>query len=339
MLKKRIKQGCALGLALTLTFSGVVLSKVYAANAVKTNEKCTIQVSLKNSSFTELTGLDALPIEVSLYKVADIDVAGNYTALAEYETLDFSVIDEEVTQKEWNALADAVKEKITEDETIADVTKETEKGEAIMDELETGLYLIDVKQAISDEYIYDFTPFLISLPNNYYFSTQEDVWVYDLVGENAVVPKAVRTERLGDLEINKLLDTYNASIGGATFVFQVEATKTDVDLDNTDPNKTRVVYSDVVSMTFDGTGQDSIVIEDIPAGSDVVVTEIYSGASYKITTEAEKQIKIVAEEITAVDFENTYDDRLNGGNGVVNSFLYDSENEKWVPTATEDSTP
>ena len=339
MFKKKLKQGCALGLALTLTFSGVVLSKVHAANAVKTDEKCMIQVSLKNSSFTELTGSDALPVEVSLYKVADIDIAGNYTALPKYGDVDLAVIDEETTQKEWNTLADVVKEEITKDELAADVTKETENGEAIMDELETGLYLIDVKQAISEEYVYDFTPFLISLPNNYYFSTQEDVWVYDLVGDHAVVPKAKRTERLGSLEINKLLDTYNASIGGATFVFQVEATKTDVDLENTDPNKTRVVYSDVVSMTFDGTGQDSILIEDLPAGSDVVVTEIYSGASYEITTEPEKHIKVVAEEITTVDFENTYDGRLNGGNGVVNSFLYDIENEKWVPIATEDSTP
>ncbi len=339
MFKKKLKQGCALGMALTLTFSGFVLSKVYAANAVKTNEKCMIQINLKNSNFKELTGLEALPIEVSLYKVADIDIAGNYTALAQYETLDFSLIDENATQKEWNTLADVVKEEITKDEITADVTKKTENGEVFMDELATGLYLIDVEQAVSDEYIYDFTPFLISLPNNYYFSTKEDVWVYELIGEKAVSLKAKRTERLGDLEINKVLDTYNASIGGATFVFQIEATKTDVDLESTDLDKTKVVYSDVVSMTFDGTGQDSIVIEDLPAGADVVVTEIYSGASYKITTEAEKHIKVVAEEVTAVDFENIYDGRLNGGNGVVNSFLYDSENKEWVPTAAEDSTP
>ena len=40
-----------------------------------------------------------------------------------------------------------------------------------------------------------------------------------------------------------------------------------------------------------------------------------------------------------VFFSNTYDYRLNGGNGVVNSFLYDSESGSWTHSAAEDSTP
>lgn len=339
MLKKRIKQGSVFGLAFALTFSGFVLSKVYAATAIKTDEKCTVQIDLKNSGFTELTGPEALSVEVGLYKVADIDISGNYTALPDYDTLDFSVIDSETTPEVWSALAKAVKEEILSDEIEALVTKKTQYGEAIMDNLETGMYLVDVQQILSDDYIYDFTPFLVSLPNNYYFVTGDDTWVYDLVGENAVSLKATKTERLGDLVINKVLDTYNESVGGATFVFQIEATKTNIDADADDPEKTKVVYSDVVSMTFNGTGEDSIMIKDLPAGADVTVTEVYSGASYKVTTDAAKTVKILAEEAVSTDFENTYDNRLNGGSGVVNSFLYDSETKEWVPVVTEDSTP
>lgn len=336
---KRVKQAGVWGLTLALTFSGLVLSNVYAADTIKVNEKCALQISLKESGFSELSGQEALPVEVALYKVANVDIGGNYKVLTEYEALDLSVIDSETTPEEWIALAASAKAEVVSAELEAFATKNAEYGEAIFTNLETGLYLLDVQQASSDEYVYEFTPFMVALPYNNFYNTSEDAWIYDMIGENAIDLKVLRTERFGDLAINKLLDTYNASIGGATFVFQIEATKTDIDLLDTDPQKTRVVYSDVVSMTFNGTGQDSIIIEDIPAGSDVTVTEIYSGASYKITTEAEKQIKIVAEEVTAVDFENTYDDHLNGGNGVVNSFLYDSENENWIPTATEDSTP
>lgn len=339
MNKKRIKQAGVLGLTLALMFSGFVLAKVYAAEGIKINKKCTVQISLKESGFKEFIGQEALPVEVALYKVADVDVGGNYKTLAEYDALDLSVIDSETTAEEWSVLAENAKMEIALADLEAFTTKSMEYGEVIISNLDTGLYLLDVQQVISDEYIYEFTPFMIALPHNNFYNSKDDTWIYDLIGENAIGLKVHCTERLGNLAINKLLDTYNESIGGATFAFQIEATKTDLNLADEEPQKTRVVYSDVVSMTFDGTGQDSIIIEDLPAGADVTVTEIYSGASYKVTTEATKSVKIVADDTMVVEFENTYDGGLNGGNGVVNSFLYDSEHEKWIPTITEDSTP
>ena len=158
--------------------------------------------------------------------------------------------------------------------------------------------------------------------------------VYELVGEKAINLKVEKLDRYGDLVINKVLDAYNATLGGATFVFQVEATKVDVDTE-----EAIVVYSNVVSMTFDGTGKDSIVIRDIPAGAEVTVTEVYSGASYKVTTDAVQTGQILAEDIISFDFENTYDGGLNGGSGIVNRFTYDSEAESWIPSQSEDSTP
>lgn len=92
-------------------------------------------------------------------------------------------------------------------------------------------------------------------------------------------------------------------------------------------------------MTFHDSGADSITIKGIPAGAVVTVTEVYSGSSYKVTTDAAKTVTIVAEETVSTDFENTCDNRLNGGSGVVNSFTYDSETEEWIPSQAEDSTP
>ena len=71
----------------------------------------------------------------------------------------------------------------------------------------------------------------------------------------------------------------------------------------------------------------------------MTVTEVYSGASYKVTTDASVTKEILAETAVDITFENTYDSRLNGGSGIVNSFTYDSETKGWIPSQAEDSTP
>lgn len=332
------KKRSASVLTLLLASSVFILPKVYAGVGVETDKTCSVQIDVRDCGFEELSnGMSALPIEVNFYKVADINVSGKYTALDSLETLDFSGIDSETTTEDWSELAVKAKTEIELDNMPATATGITEYGVAVIDELETGLYLVDVNQVISDNYLYDFTPFLLSLPNNYYYSSSDDTWTYDLTGDNAISLKAERSDRYGDLVINKLLDAYNETLGGATFVFQIEAIKTDNDADEQD--KTKVVYSDVVSMTFHDSGADSITIKGIPAGAVVTVTEVYSGSSYKVTTDAAKTVTIVAEETVSTDFENTCDNRLNGGSGVVNSFTFDSETEEWIPSQAEDSTP
>ena len=41
-----------------------------------------------------------------------------------------------------------------------------------------------------------------------------------------------------------------------------------------------VVYSNVESITFTAAGQESVILDRIPAGAQVTVTEVYSGSSY-----------------------------------------------------------
>ena len=75
-------------------------------------------------------------------------------------------------------------------------------------------------KAQTTNYEYTFTPYLISLPNNYYYQTGDDEWVYEL---SEVVLKPEQTPRYGSLVIDKTLRDFNATSGAqATFVFQID---------------------------------------------------------------------------------------------------------------------
>ena len=332
MMKKRIKAGGAAVLVMALALSTFVLPKVYAARELEVSRACSVQVTVPVEEFSEL---GTLPVEIHLYKVADVNVQGEYSAVDVFETLNFSDISSETKAAEWEEKAMEAKALVTEETEKAAVNTLVD-GVGSATRLETGLYLVDAQQILSDTYQYDFKPYLISLPNNYYYATQNDDWVYDLTGENAIVLKPEKTDLYGDLVIEKTLDTYNATVGGATFVFQVEGFKEDIDT-----GEKREVYSNVLSMTFTGPGTESITIKDLPAGAEVVVTEIYAGASYELTSDENQTVIIVtneSEEAPAkVAFSNTYNDEMNGGSGIVNSFTFDSETGSWTHTATQDS--
>ena len=94
MMKKRIKQGSAVVLAAALAFSAFALPKTYAAIAVKTDKKCSIEINVPQDGFVELK---TLAVDVKLYKVADIDVSGTYTAVAGFETLNVSDVNSEMS--------------------------------------------------------------------------------------------------------------------------------------------------------------------------------------------------------------------------------------------------
>lgn len=203
--------------------------------------------------------------------------------------------------------------------------------------MELGLYLVLVEDVVTDSYIYSFNPYLISVPNNYVYTTGSDAWVYDLTGNNAVGLKPERQGRLGDLEIVKDLIGYNASLGGAYFVYRVSVA-------NPDGTTTSNVYK----LSFDNTGRQSLLITDLPAGAEVTVTEVYTGASYFLTTDETQKTTITANpnsdwKVTgekepteqepytpnSVSFTNDYDKRQNGGSGVVNTFYKNGDTVDW----------
>lgn len=348
-MRRRMKQIGALVLAGVLTFSALAIPKAYAALGVVTDEKCSVSVNVTNNvPSTELKELKNKGVVVNLYKVADITVSGNYIAkdyikdaVIEVNKDETDVFPDETDKKfgtlvgkvnggttaaQWEKLAEAAKSVVTNENKKASGT--TVNGSVQISKLPTGLYLVDAETLNTDNYQYTFKPYLISLPNNYYKegdSSSNDEWIYKNI---AIGLKPEKNHRLGDLKINKALDEYNATLAGATFIFQVEATKLDVDAAAGDDPE--VVYSNVVSLTFNGPGTESILIEDIPAGADVTVTEIYTGASYQLKTGVTnpQTKKITADNTVEVTFENTNNDGLNGGNSIVNAFSYGKDG--WI---------
>ena len=343
MMKKRIKTGGALILAAVLAISAFAINSTLAANGVE-NKACSLTVDVSKVKYKEVKTEE---LTVNLYRVADIDVTGEYDVEDAYDSvLDLSDIGPDLAANEWETKAIKLQEFIdglnNDDNSENDIIATNSKSAVSkleFNNLEKGMYLVYAEQLLTDYYQYDFLPYLVSLPDNRFYQTNDDEWLYDI----QVSLKPLKTDRVGDLVIEKTLDVFNATLGEASFVFQVEAEKTDVDMGT--PSK---VYSNVVSLSFDSVGTKQVVIEDIPAGAVVTVTEVYSGASYKLisssieATAEEGKLVIIAdgeEGVTKINFLNEYNEEdrpLNGGNGLVNEFTYSTESG-WSHQAKPDS--
>lgn len=323
MMNKRLKQGTTFLLALALAFPLLTLPGARAANAIETDRKCSVSFSVSGEG-NELTAADT-DIKVNLYKVADVDVSGNYTATKDFTELNVSSVsadDKDAAASEW---ADRAKEaqKMLKESVEPTATVTLAKGIGSKDGLATGLYLVDTPEVVTTNYTYTFTPYLVSLPTNNYYSNGNDTWIYDLTDTNAIGLKPEEHARYGDLKINKTLANHNATTGKkATFVFKIEIT----------PLKGKT-ETRIESLDFEAAGDSSVTITKIPAGAKVKVTEVYSGASYKLTSANDQTATIVATDRgstntpASVSFTNDIDDNMNGGYGVKNNFKLDENGQ------------
>ena len=328
MMNKRLKQGSTFLLAVALTFPLLTLPGAKAASAIDTDAECSIEFDIGGSS--ELLN-DGVTVQVNLYKVASVDESGNYTATGAFSKLDLSSVSADnldTAAATWSERAAEAK-KLLKDDTEPTTTTLTQ-GRGTATGLDTGLYLVDTPKVITPNYTYTFTPYLVSLPTNNYYSGNgaSDDWIYDLTKEHnsAVGLKPEQHVRYGNLVINKELVDHNATFGNnATFVFQIDITT----LDN--KKETRIE-----ELTFSAAGSHSVTIEKIPAGSHVKVTEVYSGASYELASAKSQETDIIAnpEKETEVEFRpaevsfiNKHDGRTNGGYGVKNNFKLDENGQ------------
>lgn len=322
MMNKRLKQGTTFLLALALAFPLLTLPGARAANAIETDQKCSVafSVSGEDNELTD-TGTD---ITVNLYKVADVDVSGNYTATKDFTGLDVSSVraDNNDAASEWAARAKEA-QKLLKDSVKPTATVTLAAGTGSLADLATGLYLVDTPEVVTTNYTYTFTPYLVSLPTNNYYSNGNDDWIYDLTKEynSAVGLKPEEHARYGDLKINKTLAHHNATTGKkATFVFKIEIT----------PLKGKT-ETRIESLDFEAAGDSSVTITKIPAGATVTVKEEYSGASYKLTSANDQTTKIIATDEkgapVSVSFTNDIDDNMNGGYGVKNNFKLDENGQ------------
>ena len=331
MMNKRLKQGSTFLLAVALTFPLLTLPSAKAASAINTGQKCSIEFDISGNSSELLSA----SIPVNLYKVASVDESGNYTGIGAFSKLDLSSVSADnldAAAATWAERAAEAK-KLLKDDTEPTTTTLTQ-GRGTATGLDTGLYLVDTPKVITPNYTYTFTPYLVSLPTNNYYSGNgaSDDWIYDLTKEynSAVGLKPEQHVRYGNLVINKELVDHNATFGNnATFVFQIDITTLD------EKKETRIE-----ELTFSAAGNDSVTITKIPAGSHVKVTEVYSGASYELASAKSQETDIIAnpEKETEVEFKpaevsfiNKHDGRTNGGYGVKNNFKLD-ENEQYQYT-------
>lgn len=334
MMNKRLKQGSTFLLALALAFPLLTLPGAKAANAIDTDAECSIQFDIGGNSSELLSA----SIPVNLYKVASVDVSGNYTATDAFTGLKLSSVSADNladATAEWKKRANDAKEMLTDSDgkTVVEPTQtitltNNPNDDHTITGLKTGLYLVDTPKVITPNYTYTFTPYLISLPTNNYYNNDHtnDEWIYNLTGSNAVGLKTEQHVRYGNLVINKELVDHNATFGDeATFVFQIDIEKPD------GKKETRIE-----ELTFNAAGSDSVTIEKIPAGSHVTVTEVYSGASYELASAKSQETDIIAnpEKETEVEFKpaevsfiNKHDGRTNGGYGVKNNFKLDENGQ------------
>lgn len=329
MMNKRLKQGSTFLLAVALTFPLLTLPGAKAASAINTGQKCSIEFDISGNSSELLSA----SIPVNLYKVASVDESGNYTGIGAFSKLDLSSVSADnldAAAATWVERAAEAK-KLLKDDTEPTTTTLTQ-GRGTATGLDTGLYLVDTPKVITPNYTYTFTPYLVSLPTNNYYSGNgaSDDWIYDLTKEyNSAVglkPEQHVRLRYGNLVINKELVDHNATFGNnATFVFQIDITT----LDN--KKETRIE-----ELTFDAAGSHSVTIEKIPAGSHVTVTEVYSGASYELASAKSQKTDIIAnpEKKSEVEFRpaevsfiNKHNGRTNGGYGVKNNFKLDENGQ------------
>lgn len=322
-MKKKLKKGSALALALVLTLSTVVMSKVQAAISIETDRQCSVKFEL-DAVYPELSG-ENMTIPVRMYKVADVNQYGEYQTLAGFEDLKLDSISSKTTAQEWEEKAKSAVKAVEENQIKPTASDNLIGGKGSVDGLSVGMYLVEAEEVQSPYYTYSFTPYLISLPNNYYYQTGDDEWVYEL---SEVVLKPEQTPRYGSLVIDKTLRDFNATSGAqATFVFQIDITTLE--------GKTE---SRVEAMTM-GAGEESqqLTIDQIPAGASVRVRETYSGASYTQVSDDPDDVTIFADEAVRVSFENAHDGRPNGGYGVKNNFKLD-ENKQYQYTGDNVST-
>ncbi|MBR0417375.1 MAG: Cna B-type domain-containing protein [Firmicutes bacterium] len=192
----------------------------------------------------------------------------------------------------------------------------------------------EIKYTIEEEAIYDPADDTSVIYDTDYSELSDIGNVLTVKVTNTHVP------RVGALNIRKYIGVFELS-EDATFVFDVVATKgKDV---NGDPV---VVYTNVAVLTIskeNPSGSLSTILENIPAGALVTVTEVYTGSHYILKSDPEKTATIVADDTVSVDFTNDYSYEEKGGHGAANIFDPDDSDLGWkwtraYSTKLEDQT-
>ena len=206
---------------------------------------------------------------------------------------------------------------------------------------------ITVTRAFSDNYEFLFEPQLITLPTkmdgaNQSYNTAYGEWSKTL----SITAKPDWKPRNGILKITKTLTNYadlskeDSYFEPMTFTFSVIGVVGEGEAE-------KEVYRKVVSLGVDSPVDEELVatLEDIPVGTKVIVTEVYSGAHATGQT-GPQTVVIQAPNTTAaadgatttitskVSFTNVNNDTHRGGHGIENKFTFNKSTGGWGWIAT-----
>lgn len=189
---------------------------------------------------------------------------------------------------------------------------------------ETQTQTVYATRVVTDDYEYLYRPQLLTVPtkvseeNVQQYNTAYGSWVNSLT----IYAKPTREANNGDLKIIK--NVSNPGPDPVNFVFEV----TWKDKSNNDVTK-------VVTMTFKGdTRKEYTLVNTVPIGTEVTVTEVHSGIGYTAVT-GPQTVTIKATPTPAgsepaavpnvVEFSNDHSGP-GGGHGILNRFTPDGSN-------------
>lgn len=354
--------------------AGVLMpgGSAHAAPTLDLDRECRLQVKLAAMAMEEGGTVELPDAAIDLYKVADAEKEDGYDTYRFVNRDGFAGLecnihlgDSDADGREvWTSLAQQVAAMVFSDAAavspiVEGAAPNTDLAPAGASGLEPGLYLMIVRGngleredyieysiqetgeelistiAYSDSYTFTYSPQLVALP------TKEGVeggiatsdsgdWLYELELE----PKFAMGGRFTDLRIDKELQSFRTG-SPATFVFTVEAVL-----------HGDVVYSNAVSMTFDGPGiQSELIADRIPVGAQVTVTEVYSGAAYQVAPGSDQVQTLTmanadagnADFANIASFRNVYDGSGREGAAITNHFEYMDDGEGLIWNWTQDT--
>lgn len=339
-MKGKWKAIAALALACALMAAAPGTSGSARAAELVDDHKCSLTVYAGGSDIAEDVG--KANVVVDLYKVAAVEpdvyeTSDTVPAEGPFEGL---VIQTTADRAGWDQLEQRAAEIALKSETPPEPDVLGAEAGTKLEGLDAGFYLVvargsdltnyvtSVKRdngekwiatsAQSEQYRYKFLPELVYVPGKDVVNEHLDLtapWNYDV----KVTLKPQQEPRLDGIKIVKTLTEYKG--GPATFVFSVEARI-----------EGRLVFSDVVSIVFTKAGTKSLDVEGIPVGAEVTVTEVYSGASYKCTSDPTQKAVFSAEENVTVEFTNGPVDVPRTGGSIKNAFTYtEGSGWEWTP--------
>lgn len=332
-MKNRFHSGQRPLFAMVMVFCLMLMAPLSgnAAELVDISRPCSLTVRCANAE--ELPeDLEKAGVVVDLYQVAGAVLSEDreWYSFALYPPFEQLELKNNLSAAQWRALSQKAAGIALSSGAVQPVRADIPIGTRI-ENLDAGLYLMAargggledyvdtnadgdiVTKACTGGYTYTFLPELIALPGS---APDTDKWLYDV--EIVLKMQWEKNEQYGSVKIVKTLEGYDGSHGPAVFVFDVE-----VELDG------KNVYSNVVTIVFDKPGVEQLLVEGIPVGARVTVTEVYSGACYTLVTDKTKTVTIsAAQEILTVSFTNRYDERPNGGHGITNHFRYGEDGWK-----------